>query len=217
MELVLGSDHLMLASENDVLALIDAWTCGQSAWDQAAAIDRLMPCLRLHHMSPIYLASVVARSLYAARISPQRFLNAMAYGSISETLRLPSLHINDASPLKAYEPSRAPKQPKPFIFDVEVALAECMACQDGGPGMVDVMLGLVEGYQATLQISMHREPSSMGLYVGFQPRPQVSGPAPGPCAQVKCCASGGGPVTFMSAYDLGALYGFPNLFRKPWE
>jgi hypothetical protein len=215
LELTVKSGHLVLASENDVFALITAWAEGRPQTEQNAAFDRLWPCLRLHHTSTDFLACVVARSNQGARLGFQSILSAFNYHSISARLKVPALSVDDASPFASYKPSRAPGNPAPYHFEGHIDLADCKPL--GGDGRTFVVLGVAAGYRVCLFVRRNPEPVTLGLYVSLgEVSTVVEAEVPGPTARVRiqadrtsCC--------YTRALQLGWSFGWQNFFQKPWR
>jgi hypothetical protein len=213
LELLLGSEHLMLDYEEDTFALVTAWVDGRR--EREAAFNRLWPCLRLHHMSPIFLTSVVAEDKMAAKVGYRRIMNAVAYQSIAVCLGLLALDVVHKGPFASLPPSRAPKHPAPYLFEAHIDLEDCKSFKY--TEMAEVMLGVAAGYRVSLEVQKSREPATVGLFVAFTPVSSVAGPAvPGPFARVRI-KTDEKVTTYDNAFSVGLGVGFRDFFQKPWE
>jgi hypothetical protein len=209
LELLLGSEHLILNHEEDTFALVTAWADGR--WGR----NRLWPCLRLHHMSPIFLASLLADNNVSAKVGPRRITDAVAYHSISASLRLPGVSVDAASPFASYKPSRAPENTAPYQFEAHIDLADCKALEDLKSSYV--MLGVAAGYRVCLHVRKHKEPATLGMYVGVKAISPVAGAAvPGPIARLRIEA-GRSLRHYICAMNLTTGKGYHDFFAKPWE
>jgi hypothetical protein len=215
LELLLRSEHLIVNSEEDTYALITAWADGHPGGEQEAAFNRLWPCLRLHHMSPIFLASVVAERKSAAKISHRYIFEALAYQGISASLDLAGLDVDPKSRFMSLPPSRAPKDPAPYLFRTEVVLADCAPLEIWK--VLAVVLGVAAGYRVCFQVHKAGEPATLGLYVGLGALSPVARAAvPGPIVRVRIQA-GEMSLTSLFVFKLGSLFGSSNFFSEPWE
>jgi hypothetical protein len=216
LEFLLKSEHLELASENDTFALVSAWIEGLPEKEQKAAFRRLEPCLRLQHMTTVFLASVVARSDFGLCIY-HKIMDVIAYQSIASSLALAGLPLEShyGARLKPSGASRAPKEPAPFLFVVYVDLANCIALENGE--VTYVMLGVVAGYRAFLKVVKYGEPATLGLGFGMEGllSPVLQYP-PGPPVQWKIQA---GEISVHRVKAVGLRTGFSewDFFKKPWE
>jgi hypothetical protein len=216
LELLLGSEHLILDFEDDTFALITAWADGRPQREKEAAFNRLWPCLRLHHMSPVFLTSVVAEEKMSTRMGPRRIMDAVAYRSMSAGLDLAGLTVDRKSPFLSLPPSRAPKDPAPYQFEAHADLEGCKPLWYWK--VVSLMLGMTAGYRISFQVQKWpgKPTTTLGLYVGLEALTHVAGPPlPGPIARVRIEA-GGRSVVKIHAYKLGSLCGGHDFFRKPW-
>jgi hypothetical protein len=219
LELVLNSDHLILASEDDTFAFIAAWAHGRPQKEQEAAFDRLWPCLRLRHMSPTFLTSVVARSKYRTRLKPWEISDAIADRSISETLGLQGLTIDATSVFNSYAPSRAPKDPAAYLLEGEASLTDCTALT-GNNGTYSAILGIAGGYYVSVRI---KELATVHVAVCWQGlgSNSVLSDGLGPVTRLKVCA-GGKEQRLTSAVRVGSVrswgpwQSWKDFFGKPW-
>jgi hypothetical protein len=191
-ELLLKSDHLMLASEDDTFALVTAWAHAQSTFEREAAIDRLVRCLRLHHMSPIFLTSVVANHTCVTRersgLGFPRVLGALAYQSIAPSLSHCEVTLgrSSTSRLETYKPSRAPKDPPAYLLEVETSLADCVALRGGKAFFT--MLGVAGGYRLSVTIS-RRSTVRLAVCLKVLGISAYQAGGLGPITRLKVCAS----------------------------
>jgi hypothetical protein len=214
LELLLGSEHLILDYEEDTFALITGWADGRREREKEAAFNRLWPCLRLHHMSPIFLTSVVAEHKMSAKVGARLIMDAVAYHSISASLRLPDV-MYSTTRFASYKPSRALGNSAPYHFEVDLDLADCMALEDLQKTFV--MLGVTAGYRVYLMAKKVEEPATLGIFVGLEPIfPVAGGALPGPITQLRIEA-GGSSRHYITAMELPSGFGSPNFFDKPWE
>jgi hypothetical protein len=211
LELVLGSDHLILASENDTFALIMAWADGRPETEWSAMFHRLLPCLRLHHMSPIFVASVVARTKYPSDLKPLPLVDAMAYQSIATNLSLHGPSLPGTSLLKTYKSSRASEDPTAYLFGAEVGLADCLALENDKWHLL--RRGVAEGYRLTVGISNR---STVRLAVFLEGFCGESGTGDlGPITRLKVRA-GGVEGRFTRLFPVGTMTVWNDYFGKPW-
>jgi hypothetical protein len=230
LELLLGSEHLILDHEDDTFALITAWADGRPRREREAAFARLWPRLRLHHMSPVFLTSVVAEDEMSAWMGSRRIMDAVAYRSMAASLGTAGITLDRKSPFLALPPGRATKDPAPYHFEARADLEDCEPLEDWQ--VVSSMMGVTAGYRVTFQVqksvkptylgaltgSHARAPKTLGLYVGLEALSHVAGPAlPGPIARVRIEAAGRSLVHPVHAYKLGSLCGWKDFFSKPWE
>jgi hypothetical protein len=229
LELVFKSPVFRLASENDAYALVGGWVAGRPVADQQGAFERLVKCLRLHHMSAAFLTSVVIRSKFRHEWPGLLGLctNALTYQSMAASLS-PLLRRADHLPAP---PSLFRRSPAAFEYQLEaqVLLADCLNIDQRPGRKLQARLGVAEGYLIELSVSKAQEPggqATVGLYLGLR-RPNTTAeqyeagdivPFTGAIVKWQVDINGktvkDAPRVYRGTYR---LRGFPNFFEKPWE
>jgi hypothetical protein len=170
LELALKSDALQLASENDAYALVGGWVAHCPAANRQRDFNRLVKCLRLHHMSAAFLTSVVIRSKFrdGCPYLLEACTNALMYQSIASTLssQVPLSQQYMAS----CKPRRSPAASK-YEFEAQVQLADCLALDDQNHKSITTRLGVAEGYVIKLSVKKSTRTdgdTALGLFVGLR-------------------------------------------------
>jgi hypothetical protein len=226
LELALKSDELHLASENDAYALVGGWLATQDGLDdQHDLLDRLVRCLRLHHMSPAFLTSVVARSEFrlGCPYLMEACTNALLYQSISASLfRLDQSERADY--LSSGKADRA-RGASRYSFKLQLKLTDCQKLQAGG--VISTRLGVAAGYHVRLdakRASREGGDSSLGFFFHVC-RPNVITRAAGEGATIGFK----GPMVdvrikaFDTEKDMIGLFseetgwGFADFFDNTWD
>jgi hypothetical protein len=237
LELALKSDELQLASENDAYALVGAWIASQELDAVCETFEGLVKCLRLHHMSPAFLNSVMFRS--DLRDDWPGLLvhcaNAFAYQSMAATLSSPNISKHPFS----CKPRRSPAAFK-YELEAKVQLADCLDIDQRPDRVVATRLGIADGYLIELRVRRRRfnkdAPATVGLYLGIR-CPDTEKVASeeadtvrytGPIVRWQVEVNGRGAKDFRFLYaltdalpydsrnNLNAL-GSPDFFEKPWD
>jgi hypothetical protein len=144
LELALKSEELQLASENDAYALVGGWVASGPAAERECEFNLLVKCLRLHHMSPAFLTSVVSRSEFRddCPYLSEACANAFMYQSIVSTLSSQKVSLSDEY-MASCKPRRSPAAVE-YEFEAQVQLAECLTIDEREPPSLDTRLGVVE-------------------------------------------------------------------------
>jgi hypothetical protein len=214
LELALKSDNLLLACEDDTFALITAWAGGNKTVP-GPVYGRLVSCLRLQHMSPTFLTTVVARSKYSTRLKPWQITDAMAHQGIAASLNIggTSLRRTSTSICQTYKPSRAPKDPVAYLLEAEASLDDCTALEDGKSFCT--MLGVAGGYRLSIGI-FKRFAVRVVVYLNGPGAPCCDIKGLGPITRLKVCA-GGEEHRLTTLLPVESSHAWDNFFRKPWE
>jgi hypothetical protein len=231
--LALRSEDLQLYSENDTYALVGGWVGSQPESERKSAFDRLVRCLRFHHMSGDFLANVVGRSKYRSGCMylVDACLRALAYQSMCES----SINeVHPQHPLASCKPSRAPAEPPLHTFEVQVELVRLLSMDTDH----DIRLGIAGGYKLIVEMGRREDPeeegapATVGLFVRFG-RPGTLNADDGedeeedddddetvslvgPFVAVRISA-GRQVRVLQNAYDEGdSSWGYSDFFDAPW-
>jgi hypothetical protein len=223
LELALRSDDLQLASENDTFALVLGWVDSQPKTWRRSAFERLVRCLRFHHMCGSFL-SVVGFCKYTHQSDHlmSACLRALAYQSIAASSRA---KVKDQHPVAACKPSRAPAEPPLHAFEVQLELVQVLAIDK----KLDIWLGLGSGFKISLGVSKVQKEgaaATLGLYVRlvgpemfhlYAHRDETVGLV-GPFVALRIRA-GGKTRSMHHVYNdsFSSAHGYPDFFSKPWE
>jgi hypothetical protein len=149
---------------------VAGWCAGRSSGSSRHSnFDTLVKCLRLHHMSPAFLTSVVSRTAYreGCPYLTEALPNALTYQSIMATLSVPGVRNRDAY-LAPVKPNRARRARFPYKLEAQVPLARCKALTDDA--LFSLFLGVAEGHGVRLRVRRHVQPGGLptvGLDVMF--------------------------------------------------
>jgi hypothetical protein len=232
LELALKSDELQLASENDAYALVGGWLAGQDEDEddyraEQRDLERLVKCLRLHHMSAAFLTSVVSFSDYRHDWPGLMELctSALMYQSIASTL--PSLNIKKSSfPCK---PRRSPAAFE-YGFEAQVRLAECSEIKRRRHQTLAMRLGVADGYLLDLilkrRLAKAGGEATVGLGLRLR-RPNTTAKAyndgdtvllTGPIVRWQITVNGDDARSFRYLFGADDTFrGSSDYFRKSWE
>jgi hypothetical protein len=225
LELALGSEKLQLASENDAYALVGGWVASGPASEQQGAFNRLVRCLRLHHMSAAFLTSVVAWSEFRSECAYllQACTNALMYQSVAATLsRLKDSERDEY--LASGKADRARAVPR-YTFTAQVDLADCLKLDDDHDTL-SMRLGVADGYPVQLDAKRRSREGgkfSLGLFF-FVCHPNVINGG----EEVGATIGLGGPMVdvrieafdtenkVVGLFSQEAGWGIEDFFNKTW-
>jgi hypothetical protein len=222
LELALRSEELQLASENDAYALVGGWVASRPEEEQIRVFRRLVKCLRLHHMTPAFLTSVVCRSEYreGCPYLLEACANAFMYKSITGCLH----RLGDSERSEYVDSGKADRAQhvSRYDFTVRLELAECLKINENANKVVSMRLGIAEGFILKLEASKEMKAdggASMGLYL-YVIRPNVLDDVrgdddatvsyTGPMMQVHIMAHGKRSTTAHLFKEAECGWGFPE-------
>jgi hypothetical protein len=184
-------------------------------------------CLRLHHMSPAFLISVVSFSDYRDEWPGLAGLcnHALMYQSLGASLS-PLLPFSDH--LTSCEPRRSPAA---FEYELEakVQLAECSDIDQRQDRTFATRLGFAEGYLIKMDVTKQEKAggqATVAIHLGLR-RPNTTSeqydtgdtvPFTGPIVRWQVDVNGKTITDFRSLYGgTFRLIVFTDFFKKPWD
>jgi hypothetical protein len=227
LKLALRSEHLQLLSENDAYALASGWVASRPTGQRTDAFTELVRCLRFHHMSPVFLMTVVLRSKRWADcpLLAQVCSSAMVYQSLATSLsKVP--HDHDAAhPFTSAKPSRVRDKDVTYSFEGEIPLAGCLPL--GLNERFYLRLGVAEGYEMFLNVKRLSGPKkapSVALYVhlicpdsrAVEEEEIDTVGLSGAMAAVRIEAADEA-FSYTHLFEFGTSYGAEDFFEKPWD
>jgi hypothetical protein len=223
LELALKSDELQLASQNDAYALVGGWVAGWTEDEQQDKFERLVKCLRLHHMSAAFLTSVVIWSNFRHEWPGLLALctNALTYQSVAASLSSPKMGVLSNS----CKPRRSPAA---FEYEFEAQLELAKFRKKKGRA-IWWRLGVADGYLIMLVVAKKPKTdgqAAVGLYLGLK-RPNVTAEehnggdtvqSAGPIVSWRVQVNGRrrGEHRYVHGMNVHSK-GFPDFFRKPYD
>ena len=216
---LLASDELQLQSENEVYRLLVHWlneTPQVDGDDMDALFEELAPLLRYHHMTPEFIAGIVAECEW---MKDSGLLSSVLMAALGQCNAPPALlakrDVCRGSCGRGVPPSQAR-----WELQATFELEELGAFETGDSFRINC--GYVAGYAAALEVSSDGDDGTFGAYVriygGFRKKPLPRAPAPGvgfrarfrfPAFDEELACSG------FHQHDI-PMYGITNVFGQPW-